>query len=233
MNAVKVLSIMMFALALAACTKKAAARRDADPAATYALDVSHDPFVGPADALVTVVKAQDYACPFSAKAEPTMAKLLAKYPGKLRVVYKDLLTRPDESTLAAYAACAAAKQGKFADMNAAIWERSFAKDSSEEMMLTLARDLGLDEARFVKDLHGTECKQGISDDMRALARIGGRGTPTFYVNGRHMSGARPVAEFERLVDQELAKANARVGKDGVTAANYYERVVVGEGRKSL
>jgi protein-disulfide isomerase len=221
------------ALALAACTKTPAPAREADPAITYALDVSRDPFVGPANALVTVVKAQDYACPFSAKAEPTMARLLAKYAGNLRVVYKDLLTRPEESTLAAYAACAAAKQGRFAEMNAAIWERSFAKDSSEEMMLTLARDLGLDKARFVEDFHGQECKQGIADDMDALAKVGGRGTPTFYVNGRHMSGARPLAEFEHLVDEELAKAEARVGKDGATAANYYERVVVGEGRKSL
>jgi len=229
----RVLSVTMFVLALAACAKTSAPAREADPAATYALDVSHDPFVGPADALVTIVKAQDYACPFSAKAEPTMARLLAKYPGKLRVVYKDLLTRPEESTLAHDAACAATKQGKFAEMNAAIWERSFAKDASEDMMLTLARDLGLDEARFVKDLHGNECKQGIEDDMRALAKVGGHGTPTFYVNGRHMSGARPLADFERLVGEELAKAEARVGMDGVTAANYYERVVVGEGRKSL
>jgi protein-disulfide isomerase len=229
----RVLSVIMFALVPAACARKSAPAREADPAATYALDVSRDPFVGPADALVTVVKAHDYACPFSAKAEPTMARLLAKYSGKLRVVYKDLVTRPDESMPAHQAACAAAKQGKFAEMNAAIWERSFAKDASEDMMLALARDLGLNEASFVKDLHGNECKQGIEDDMRALANVGGHGTPTFYVNGGHTSGARPLADFERLVNEELAKAEARVGKDGITAANYYERVVVGEGRKSL
>src|SRR5262249_3659235 len=151
----------------------------------------------------------------------------------LRVVYKDLLTRPEESTLAHYAACAAANQGKFAEMNAALWERSFAKDASEEMMLTLARDLGLDEARFVKDLHGDLCKQGSAEDMQARGKIGGRGPPTFFIKGRHLSGARPLADFERLVDEELAKAEARVGKDGVNAANYYERVVRGEGKQSL
>ncbi len=201
-----------------------------DPLATYALDVSDDLFVGPAAALVTVVKAQDYACPFSAKAEPTMAQLLARYPGKLRVVYKDLLTRPEESTVAAHAACAAHRQGRFAAFNDALWTRAFAKDMSAAMMLTLARDLKLDVARFSTDMNGEACQQAVENDMRAIAAIGGGGTPTFYINGRHFTGAQPIEKFETLVDEELKKAEQRMGKDGVTAASYYQSVVVAGGR---
>jgi len=221
------------ALAATAAARPEPAKAPAiDPAATYALDVSEDPFVGPADALVTVVKAQDYACPFSARAEPTMAQLLAKYPGKLRVVYKDLLTRPEESTVSAHAACAAHLQGRFAAFNDALWTRAFAKDGSPAMMLTIARDLKLDLARFTADMNGEACREAVDKDMRALAAIGAHGTPTFYINGRHFSGAQPLARFAELVDEELARAEARVGKDGIAAASYYQKVVLAQGKTS-
>jgi protein-disulfide isomerase len=92
------------------------------------------------------------------------------------------------------------------------------------MMITLAHDLGLDEARFAKDLHGETCKQGIAEDMRALARIGGHGTPTFFINGRELSGAQPLPAFQTIIDEEIKKSDALL-KKGTRPDQLYEKLM--------
>jgi protein-disulfide isomerase len=207
-------------------------RRGPDPAEVYGVAVAGDPVVGPTNALVTIVKASDYACPFCQRSEPTLEQLVKDYPGQVRIVYKDYIVHPQTATVPALAACAAHKQGKFAEFNRVLWDRSFGKDWSEAFMATLAKELGLDVARFQKDMNGSECKQGLADDQKILAAVGVTGTPAFFINGRFMSGARPIEQFKVLVDEELGKAKERIGKDGVTAANYYEKVVVEKGKKT-
>jgi protein-disulfide isomerase len=211
----------------------AAAHAKPDPLAIYAVDVTGDPFVGPADALVTVVKAQDYDCQFCYRSEPTMAQLLADYPGKLRVVYKDYVVHPQTATLPALAACAAQAQGRFAEFNAALWDKAFNKDTGEPMMVQLAKELKLDLTRFSADMKGPACKQALARDQEQLNAVGVSGTPSFFINGRYLAGARPLEQFKQLVDEELKKAEAALGKNGVSASNYYEKVVVAGGKKTL
>src|SRR2546430_14997515 len=62
-------------------------RPEPDRAKTYAVPVDGDPFDGPADAKVTVVKAYDYACPFCEKVRDTMEDLRKKYGNDIRIVY--------------------------------------------------------------------------------------------------------------------------------------------------
>src|SRR5687767_7188332 len=88
-----------------------------DRAKTYAVPVDNDPFDGPADAKVTLVKAYDYACPYCEKVRPTMAALHEKYGKDLRVVYKQLVVHPRNAMAAALAFCAASRQGKHKDMD--------------------------------------------------------------------------------------------------------------------
>ena len=208
-------------------------RRRPDPAEVSGVGVAGDPAIGPANALVTIVKASDYACPFCEQTEPTLEQLLKDYPRQLRVVYKDFIVHPATATVPALAACAAHKQGKFAELNRALWARSFGKDGSEAFMTTLATELGLDLGRFQKDMNGADCKQGLADDYAMLSAIGVSGTPSFFINGRFYAGARSIESFKVVVEDELGKAKQRIGKDGVTAANFYEKVVVGAGKKTL
>jgi protein-disulfide isomerase len=208
-------------------------RRGPDATAVYAIDITGDPFVGPADARVTIVKAQDYACPFCQRSEPTMAQLLKDYPGQVRVVYKDYIVHPTTATVPAHAACAAQAQGRFAEFNEQLWARAFGKDTGEAMMITIATDLKLDLARFAADMNGERCKEAAAADARILGAVGVSGTPSFFINGRFLSGARPLEQFKALVDEELTKANAAIGKNGVTAANYYAKVVLATGKKEL
>jgi len=47
------------------------------------------PVRGAADAPVTLVEFSDFHCPFCKRVQPTLAQLLERYPGKVKIVYRD------------------------------------------------------------------------------------------------------------------------------------------------
>jgi predicted DsbA family dithiol-disulfide isomerase len=160
---------------------------------------------------------------------------LKDYGNDVRVVYKHFVVHPQVATTPALAACAAHKQGKFTEMEHLIWEKGFKanRNLSKENMVTLAKEAGLNMDQFQKDMDGQECAQTIRKDQAELSRVGTSGTPAFYINGRFLSGARPIDQFKVLVDEELKKANDRIGKGEATVADYYDKFVLQQGKKQL
>ena len=144
------------------------------------------------------------------------------------------MVHPQQATIPALASCAADKQGKFKEMTKLIWEKGFkaGRNLSQENMDKLAGEVGLDMKKFKADSEGP-CKDIVRKDQAELAQVGVGGTPAFFINGRFLSGARPVEQFKALIDEELKKANERIGKEGTTAANYYEKWVLEKGEKKL
>ncbi len=157
------------------------------------------------------------------------------YGDDIKIVYKHYVVHPQQATTPALAVCAAGLQGKFGPMEKLIWDKGYGagRNLSKDNMLKLAGEAGLDMGKFKKDLDGPECQKRIRQDQQELSRVGTRGTPAFYINGRFLSGARPIGQFKRLVDEELAKANARIKKGEATVANYYDKFVVKKGKKKL
>jgi protein-disulfide isomerase len=226
-------------------------RVEPDRAKTYAMPIEGDPFEGPADAKVTLVKAYDYACPYCERIRPTMDDLKKKYGNDLRIVFKQFVVHPQTATAPALAVCAADKQGKLAQMDNLLWDkgfkaRQFDKDvpaaeggKSEKcwdtaagcpIVVGFAQELGLDLAKFKADMKA--CQALIQKDMRDLQALGVGATPSFSINGRFLSGAMPMDNFVTLIDEELKKANEKI-QAGVPAASYYEQVVLGQGLKQL
>jgi predicted DsbA family dithiol-disulfide isomerase len=94
-----------------------------------------------------------------------------------------------------------------------------------------AKELGLDVARFKTDLK--TCVAAVNaDDTEAGARFAIQGTPTFFINGRVITGAVPVQYFVTLIDEEMTKATDRI-KKGTPKARYYKAWVVGKGEKTV
>lgn len=139
---------------------------------------------------------------------------------------------PQTATTPALATCAAQAQGKFWEMNTLVWERGFGKDLSKERMVLLAEELKLDMRRFKADLEGEACSQDVKGDQKLLSAVGVRGTPAFFINGRYLSGAQPIENFRKLIDEELQKADHAI-KRGVHLRDYYETEVVAKGKTSL
>ena len=47
----------------------------------------------------------------------------------------------------------------------------------------------------------------VNEDKAEAASLGITGTPGFFVNGRFLRGAKPFADFAKLINAELARLN--------------------------
>jgi protein-disulfide isomerase len=141
----------------------------------------------------------------------------------------------------ALAFCAAAKQGKAAEFDNGIWEKSFKARQFDPdkcwetaagcpTMNAIAQDLKLDATKLAADMKS--CAPMVQNDMRDLQKLGVGATPAFFINGRFISGAVPLENFTSVIDEELKKANERI-QQGTPAARYYQQWIVDRGLKTL
>jgi protein-disulfide isomerase len=49
-------------------------------------------------------------------------------------------------------------------------------------------------------------KAVVQQDLNEGTQLGLSGTPTFFINGREISGNQPLTAFEAMIDEELARA---------------------------
>ena len=66
----------------------------------------------------------------------------------------------------------------------------------------------------------------IDEDIALARKVGARGTPAFFVNGRFLSGAQPEAAFAKVIDEELVEANRRIAA-GTPQDFLYETLMKG------
>ncbi|HVO21816.1 MAG TPA: thioredoxin domain-containing protein [Anaeromyxobacter sp.] len=162
------------------------------------------PAKGPKDAPIILVEFSDFQCPYCIRAEKTVVDLLAAYPGKIRLVYRDFpLPIHPLAPKAAEASQCAQDQGKYWEMH----DKLFAVDGKLEVdnLKKYAREVGLDGDKFDKCLDSGDKAKVVAEHHKAGEDVGVTGTPAFFVNGRLISGAQPLDEFKKLVDAELAK----------------------------
>jgi protein-disulfide isomerase len=182
-----------------------------------------DPARGPETAKVTIVLFSDFQCPFCARMEPTLKKLEAEWPGQLRVVWKHQpLPFHAHAIPAALAAEAARAQGKFWPMHDKLFANQ--KDLAAAPFAQWARELGLDVARFERDLAAASARARIEEDQRLAARSGAQGTPTSFLNCRRLVGALPLESFRAAVEEELKKADAAIAAGAKPGPALHERL---------
>lgn len=174
------------------------------PSKFVAFDL-HDgdaPSIGPKTAKVTIIHYYDYQCPYCSKIVPTLDQLRADYPNDVRIVYKmHPLSIHQNAMIAAQAAVAAQNQGKFPEMNKKLFEAQ--RELSRDKVIALAKEIGLDADRFVKDIDSPATKARIDKEAAESEGLGATGTPASFVNGRYLSGAKPVNMFKEVIDEEL------------------------------
>ena len=170
------------------------------------LPVAGEPFKGSENAAVTIVKFEDFQCPFCKQVQPTFNVLLSRYDGKVRLVHKDL---PLESIhprarQAAEAARCAYEQGKFWEYHDKLYANS-PKASTDELK-GYAKEVGLNVDSFDRCFASGKYKAVVQQDLKEGAQLGLTGTPTFFINGREISGNQPLEAFEAIIDEELVAA---------------------------
>ncbi|MFI5315412.1 MAG: thioredoxin domain-containing protein [Myxococcota bacterium] len=162
------------------------------------------PSRGPADAAVTLVEFSDYQCPFCKRAEPTVLAIMAKYPTQVRLVYRHMPLDGlhPRARAAAIAAVCAEQQGKFWEYHDLLFSNQQALADAD--LEKYGADLGLDAAKFKACRADPASEARVNVDATAARAAGLTGTPAFFVNGILISGARPLEDFTRWIDSEIA-----------------------------
>lgn len=151
----------------------------------------------------------DYECPFCMRFHTTTFGQIKKDyidTGKARYIFKDFpLTHSHiNAQKAAEAAHCAADQDKYAEYHDKLYENSYTGDNwankpSVSAFKRYAADLGLDTSRFNKCLDNNEKAGIVRANIEEGQRKGVSGTPSFFVNGRFVSGAQPYSVFAQLM----------------------------------
>lgn len=164
-------------------------------------------------ARVTIVEFFDYQCPFCLKANPAVDEAIKHYPGKVRLVLKNLpLSIHPDSILAHQAALAAGEQGRFWEMH----DLLFANHNNIKLpdLVVYAKQLHLDAPRFQKALESGRFHQVIDDDAAMAHGLGITATPTFFINGQELVGQQSVEKLTAAIDEAL-----NPGRSAIAAAH--------------
>jgi protein-disulfide isomerase len=132
---------------------------------------------------------------------PVLEQVLEKNPESLKLVFKHFPLRNHKfARPAAIAALAAEKQGKFWEFHDLLFKDY--NRLNEQKVKEIARQLNLDMEKFEKDRKDPRIGAIINRDMSEGNRVGVRGTPTVFINGRLLRNRSP-AGFQAMIEKML------------------------------
>jgi protein-disulfide isomerase len=132
-------------------------------------------------------------------------QVLQRYSGKVRFVHLDFpLDGHPEAMPAARAARCAGEQGKFWEYHRSLMSRPGSLDVAG--LKSRAETLGIDVGRFGSCISSDRFDAAIEAELRQGSELGVTGTPAYFVNGRMISGARPIESFVEVIESELSTA---------------------------
>ena len=163
------------------------------------------PYRGAETARVTIVKFEDFQCPYCKAVQPTFVDLLKRYDGKLKLVHKDLPLEAihPQARDAAEAARCAGEQGKYWQYHDRLYAHS--PKFSVDDLKNYAKETGMDTGNFERCLASGKFKPAVQKDLSEGGELGLSGTPAFFINGRELTGAQPIEAFVSIIDDELAR----------------------------
>jgi protein-disulfide isomerase len=167
-----------------------------------------DPTRGPRDAPVHIVMFSDFQCPYCAQAEPVLARVRQIYGDKVAITFRDYpLPIHPLAMIAAKAANCAAKSGKYWEFHDALFASQ--TDLSRDRIREIAESLGLSMNDLASCFDAPATNLEIQHDVDDGRRLGVDSTPTFFVNGRMLSGSQTVDRLASVIDDELAPTGSR------------------------
>ena len=100
------------------------------------------------------------------------------------------------------AAIASRNQGKYWGMSSLLYEN---QPQKEEDLLKLVDELGMDKAKFLKDMEAESTYKEIEDEVFKANEMGLDATPTMFVNGEEYVGVKPYYELKDIWIEHGAK----------------------------
>jgi len=171
----------------------------------HEIPVAPSTIKGAEEAPITITSFVDFQCPFSARFEPVIESVLEAYPKQVKYVLKHFpLGFHKMAQPAGRAVLAAGEQGKYWEMVDLILKNN--RELSDEKFEEFAKELGLNLKKFQKSYADADGKWGklIQADYDLGTKVGVRGTPTYYLNGRK-TRSRTLEAFQKEIDEILKK----------------------------
>ncbi|HEY0495886.1 MAG TPA: thioredoxin domain-containing protein [Kutzneria sp.] len=184
-------------------------------ASAYTATVGDDGTViaGPDSAKATIDVYEDFTCPYCGDLEKQSAAQIAKAvaDGKLRVRYHllDILDNntnpPGYSLLAANAAIAAAKQGKFADFHASLYAQQPKEGGAgytNEQLISLGKRLGITAAQFTTDVNNGAYNNLVKQQVTTASAppVNLQGTPTVLNGSTDLKALQDPQWLDKLLN---------------------------------
>ena len=184
------------------------------------INVSGRPTRGNKNAKVVAVNYDDFECPFCSHMHQTLfPELLKEYGDRVEFIYKDfplVEIHPWAMHAAVDANCVAAQSPE------AYWDfADYIHANQQSVNKVKDRDAEFTELDRVTMLEGQQhsldagklqsCVKAQNDDavkasMKEAETLGVEATPTLFVNGEKLDGARPIAELRAVFDRALEQA---------------------------
>ncbi|GIX40910.1 MAG: oxidoreductase [Leptospiraceae bacterium] len=172
------------------------------------VNIQNEPFRGNPDGKIVIVEFSDFECPFCLKAQKTTRELREKYKDKIKWVFKDFPLDFHTHAMDAHIAANCVyklKPEKFWDYYDALFSENRTKeDFKKESLEKKALAFGISQKDYRNCIANPEIKNEIDEDIKEGSELGVSGTPAFFINGRKLTGAVPISEFETIIQEELA-----------------------------
>ena len=201
----------------------------------WKVPVGKGPVRGSDNALVTIVEFSDFQCPYCKRGEERMKQVRDAYGEKVRIVWRNepLSMHPRAEPAAQLALEARAEKGDrgFWDAHDKLFESASKLEDAD--FDRVSNELGLSVEKVRSAVKEHKYTKEIDSDQELAEDFHADVTPNFFINGRHMAGAEPFERFQKIIDEEIAKANTLLAK-GTKPADLYEALVKdGKGAAAL
>lgn len=162
----------------------------------------HTPITGNVESEVTFIEFSDFRCGYCRRVQETVSQLREKYGDRVKFAFKNMPILSEESRQAALASQAAHRQGKFWEYTSKLWENQ--PRLGDELFVEIAEELKLDIDQFNRDRASKEILAEAQRDFMDGQEAGVQGTPHFIIDGNSISGAQPLENFEKVIEEALA-----------------------------
>lgn len=157
----------------------------------------NSPAVGNRDSGVHIVAFLDYRCPYCKKLTNILAKMQAD---NVRIVWKEWPILGDSSLLAARAALAADKQGKYLAFHTRLMNSRLIPTATYIEEIAVA--LGLNQSQLRTDMNSAATTLAIQHTSGLASALGLLGTPALVVGRTIVQGEITQSQLERLIENE-------------------------------
>lgn len=165
-----------------------------------------DPAVGARSAAVEIIEFSDFQCPYCRTAAPLLKRLAERYPGQVRLVWKNFpLVFHGDAKTAAEAALCVNDQNRFWEYHDILFQHQDALSPSD--LKQHAAEAGVDPVAFAKCFESGRHRNDVDASVQEGRRHGISGTPTVFINGRPVVGLAPLEVYEQRIKDELGAGN--------------------------